>query len=294
MSDALPNYVSENYAKAIKMDLNTWIARNPLPAIVEPKFDGIRVFLFKSGENLVISGKLGTVFTPKVNPTVFAKIPELVRAPRRAIIDGEYVAGDGLHLFDILQTDDKNLRSLALTERKKVLHEILDGTDLEVEYKFANSPQEILQIKQELVDKDREGVIVKNPMSRYGQSNSWLKLKRYDTIDCFVTGYEETQEKIRTGIPRSWFIGVYDEHGQVVDLGKVGSFRENVDPGLVKIDSVIEVRFQNLTEDHKLRAPFILRIRHDKKPSECFFSQFYPSGSKEKLSAEVTVNQTGP
>ena len=39
LSDQLPNYVLENYAKAVKLDLGTWLLRNPLPAICEPKFD---------------------------------------------------------------------------------------------------------------------------------------------------------------------------------------------------------------------------------------------------------------
>jgi ATP-dependent DNA ligase len=37
---------------------------------------------------------------------------------------------------------------------------------------------------------------------------------------------------------------------------------------------VVEVRFQELTRDKKLRAPFIIRIRHDKIPDECLWSQF--------------------
>jgi ATP-dependent DNA ligase len=78
---------------------------------------------------------------------------------------------------------------------------------------------------------------------------------------------------MKTGIPRSWYVGVYDDGGQRVDLGKVGSFVEKVDPRQVTIGSVIEVRFQEVTDDMKLRAPFILRIRHDKTPSECLLSQ---------------------
>jgi len=76
-----------------------------------------------------------------------------------------------------------------------------------------------------------------------------------------------------TGIPRSWSVGVYDDGGQVVELGNVGSMVERVDPRKVKEGSVIEVRFQEVTRDKKLRAPFILRIRHDKTPDECLLSQ---------------------
>ena len=273
MSDLLPNYVLENYSKAVKLDLPTWLQSNPLPSICEPKLDGIRVFLFKSGEKLVLSSKHGGIYTPKGNPKVFAKVTEFIHAPHRMILDGEYLTNDGLFLFDILQVDDRDVRPLALKERKKILREILKGTDLEVTFKVAKTSREILSFKEEVVQKGGEGLVVKNPMSTYGQLNSWLKLKRYDTLDCFVIDYEETPEMKRTGIPRSWYVGVYDGSGQRVNLGKVGSFVEKVDPRQVTIGSVIEVRYQEVTDDMKLRAPFILRIRHDKTPSECLLSQ---------------------
>jgi ATP-dependent DNA ligase len=44
----------------------------------------------------------------------------------------------------------------------------------------------------------------------------------------------------------------------------------------VKKGSVLELRFQEVTRDFKLRAPFILRIRHDKTADECLFTQIEP------------------
>jgi ATP-dependent DNA ligase len=275
MSDELPNYVQENYSKAVKMDLGTWLMRNPLPSMVEPKYDGIRVFLFKSGEKLVISSKHGGIYTPKGTPHVFAKVPEFLHAPNRMILDGEYVAREskGLYLFDVLQVDDRDLREKTLTDRKKVLREILKGTGLEVPCTLAGTSDKIMALRNEAVEQGGEGIIVKNPESSYGQPNSWLKLKRFDTVDCFVTGITETKEMKMTGVARSWSVAVYDDNGQVVGLGNVGSMVERVDPRHVKNGSVLEVRFQELTRDRKLRAPFILRIRHDKTPEECLFSQ---------------------
>jgi ATP-dependent DNA ligase len=273
VSDELSNYVIENFSHAVKMDLGTWLMANPLPALVEPKFDGIRVFLFKSGEKLVISSKRGELYTPKSSPKVFTTVPEFVHAPHQMILDGEYVAKKGgLFLFDVLQVDDRDVRPLPLTERKKILHQILRGNEVEVKPTLARSAEQILALKEKLVKKGSEGVVVKNPASSYGQTNSWLKLKRFDTIDCFVTAFEETQEMKRSGVPRSWFIAVYDD-GKRVDIGKVGAFVEKVDPRQVRVGSVVEVRFQEVTEDMKLRGAFILRVRHDKAPEECELSQ---------------------
>ena len=269
----LPDYVLENFSHAVKSDLATWLLENPLPTICEPKIDGIRVFLFKSGEKLVLSSKHGAVYTPKSSPKVFATVPEFLHAPHRMILDGEYVSSKGLSLFDVLHVDDRDLRPLVLRERKKVLREILDGTDLEVPFTVARSREEILALKERFIQEGNEGLVAKNPLSTYGQLNSWLKTKRYDTIDVFVTDYEKTQEMERTGVPRSWFVGVYDGEGRRVALGKVGAFVEKVDPRQVKKGTVLEVRFQEVTEDMKLRGAFILRVRHDKLPRECLLSQ---------------------
>ena len=273
MSDELSNYVIENFSHAVKMDLGTWLLANPLPSLVEPKLDGIRVFLFKSGEKLVISSKRGELYTPKSSPKVFSTVPEFVHAPHQMILDGEYLAKKGLFLFDVLQVDDRDVRPLPLTERKKILHEILRGNEVEVKPTLARSFEQIMALKEKSVKKGAEGVVVKNPASSYGQTNSWLKLKRFDTIDCFVTAYEETQEMRRSGAPRSWFMAVYDDEGKRVDIGKVGAFVERVDPRQVTVGSVVEVRFQEVTEDTKLRGAFILRVRHDKAPEECLLSQ---------------------
>jgi ATP-dependent DNA ligase len=275
MSDELPRYVLENYSKAVKLDLGSWLAKNPLPSICEEKFDGIRVFLFKSGEKLVLSSKHGGVYTPKSSPQVFSRVPEFTHAPNRMILDGEYVAREakGLYLFDVLQVDDRDVTPKPLRERKKILGEILKSTGLEVHYKLARTMDQINSFRDEIVKKGREGIVVKNPESSYGQPNSWLKLKRFDTVDCFVTGIVETPELKSTGIARSWSVAVYDDNGQVVELGNVGSTVERVDPRQVKKGSVVEVRFQEVTRDKKLRAPFILRIRHDKTPDECLASQ---------------------
>jgi len=130
-----------------------------------------------------------------------------------------------------------------------------------------------VELRDATVKEGRVGIMVKNPHSTYGQPGSWLKLKRFDTVDVFVTGIVETKEFRSTGTPRSWSVAVYDDSGQVVELGNVGSTVERVDPRKVKKGSVVEVRFQEVTRDRKLRAPFILRIRHDKTPEECTLDQ---------------------
>lgn len=274
----LPDYVLENFAHAVKQDLGTWLLDNPLPALLEPKLDGIRVFLFKSGEKLVLSSKHGGIYTPRSSPKVFATFPELLHAPHRMILDGEYVSREpiknkGLFFFDVLHVDERDLRSLVLRDRKKILTEILGGTGLEVPFKVAKTVEQVLGLRDRFAEEGYEGAVAKNPLSTYAEPGSWLKLKTHETIDVFVMAIERTQDMERTGVPRSWEVGVYDEKGARVSLGKVGAFVERVDPRKVKRGSVIEVRFQQVTEDVKLRGAVIIRVRHDKLPTECLLSQ---------------------
>jgi ATP-dependent DNA ligase len=269
LSDALPDYVKERHAKISSLDLSSWLLDNRLPAICEPKYDGLRVFLFKSGEHLVVSGRVGSIYTPAVNPTVFAKVPELVRAPKRMILDGEYVSKDGLHFFDLLQIDDRDMRPLPLYRRKEMLHEVISDSGLESPVTWAETPEEIQKFAEETISKGSEGIVVKNPISFYGQTHSWTKIKRFDTADCFVIDFHNEGEG---GIKKVWVLAVYDPEGKIVTLGEVSSFTERVDPKRVRLGSVVEVRF-GPDGNGKFAAQFILRIRHDKLAIECTISQ---------------------
>jgi len=275
MPDTLPDYVRENYAKTSALNLSSWIRDNPLPAICEPKYDGMRVFLFKSGDHLVISGRRGNIYSPGSNPAVFAKIPELIHAPRRMILDGEYLSKEGLHLFDVLQVDDRDMRPLPLYRRKEILGQIIANSGLEAPFIWAETPEEIQNYVEETTAKRMEGIIVKNPASFYGQPDSWIKIERFDTIDCFVIDLNAGQDK------KKWTIAVYDPVGKIVTLGDVSSYLDRVDPEKVRLGSVIRVRFK-MVENH-FDAQFITKFHRDKLAVECLVSQIPQLEKKESL-----------
>jgi ATP-dependent DNA ligase len=275
LPDALPEYVQENYAQASSLDLTSWILDNPLPAICEPKYDGLRVFLFKSGENLVVSGRLGNIYSPKANPTVFAKVPELIHAPKRMILDGEYVSKEGLHLFDILQLDDRDMRPLPLYRRKEILAQVIEGAGLEAPFIWAESSEGIEKYTTEVVAKGLEGIVVKNPTSFYGQPDAWVRIKRFDSIDCFVIDFSESDGK------KKWTIAVYDPRGKIVVLGDVSSYAERIDPEKVRLGSVTQIRYQ--MAENKFIAQFITKMRRDKLALECTVGQIPQLEKKELL-----------
>jgi ATP-dependent DNA ligase len=269
--DILPNYVVERSARPSNGELSAWLSENPPPVYCERKYDGIRGFLFKSGPYLVLSTERGGIYTPDANPSVFGSFPELVHAPFRMILDGVYTSRrGGLHFFDLLQVDERDLRGLPLKERRDILHQVLQGTEIELPYSEAESLSDILKFRDSSFANGFSGVIIKHPTSSYGQPGSWLSLKSPDLIDCFVIDEYKTTSGSST---ISWNVGLYDEEGRVVKVGDVSSIVERVKPAEIKPGSVVQLKFKELGEGGILRAPFILKVRHDKTPPECLLSQ---------------------
>jgi ATP-dependent DNA ligase len=280
-SKALVDFMQERYARAISIDLGEWLNRNPPPTICEPKHDGFRVFLFKSRDKVLFTTRHGVIYSEASHPQLFKKILPLRKTgtvPDKLVLDAEYRGPDSLWIFDVLQTGNEDISGRGLLERKRILSEILSGDRefLLVRYEIANSFVEILEYKAKQLALGEEGIIVKNPSSTYGQKDSWLKLKRADTVDCFVTGIDRTIEMDRTGVPHSWFIGLYEADGSILEMGKVGTYLKEVDPSKITVGTVVEVQYQQVTEDKKFRGPFIRRIREDKKKEECSVSQLPP------------------
>ena len=270
--------MQEKYARAVSTDLGEWLERNPPPSLCEPKHDGFRVFLYKSGEKILFATRHGQIYSETSHPLLFKKIMPLSRSknlPEKLVLDGEYKSPDHLWIFDVLQVGEEDITGKSLLERKKILSRLLSGDRefLLVKYELANSFDEIVDYKQKEITLGEEGIMVKNTGSKYDQKGAWLKLKRSDTIDCFVTGIDRTIEMDRTGIPHSWFLGLYDDSGNVEEIGKVGTYLKEVDPAKIGVGTVVEIQYQEVTVDRKLRGPFISRIREDKKKEECLYSQ---------------------
>jgi bifunctional non-homologous end joining protein LigD len=145
-----------------------------------------------------------------------------------------------------------------------------------------------------------EGVMAKQKNSLYypgERKDCWLKIKVLNTLDVIICGYTLGEGK-REGYFGALLLGAWHE-GKLRYLGRVGTGWEEKDleeitnmlkkietgknpfdvfeeePSVlekvrwVKPKLVCEVKFMELTEDLKLRAPSFQRLREDKLPEEC-------------------------
>lgn len=110
-----------------------------------------------------------------------------------------------------------------------------------------------------------EGWMLKN-----GNMLDWYKLKATETVDCVVTGHEEGKRQ-HLGLVGSLIGSVYDGT-RLVEIARVGGFdmetREAISDK-VPMGAVMEVAYQYVGSQGRLRHPRFIRFRDDKLPTEC-------------------------
>ena len=199
-------------------------------------------------------------------------------------------------VFDILYANGKSVMDLPLRERKVILHEELQESEIvSIVDSFPEKGEDYFQAAQKM---GIEGVVAKRLDSRYLpgiRSQDWIKIKKSLTIDLVVGGYipgNGDREQYFGGL----LMGAYD-HGQLVYVGRVGSgfalaeLQEITSHFLPRIQSpfsnppptadvkwvepnlVVQVTALEVTHDGHLRAPVFLRTRDDKDPQECTMDQ---------------------
>jgi len=255
--------------------------------------------------------------------------PEIVRAVsalpyRHIILDGEVVATDEqgrpsfqrlqqrarflrpteirratlenpvtFYAFDFLAFEDRDLRGLPLTERKRLLRELLPPAG-QVHY-LDHFEREGEQLFAQVEKMGLEGLVAKRADSVYqgGRSPHWLKVRVDRTDDFVVVGFTAPRGS-RTGLGALHLADYVN--GLLTYAGRAGSgFKEKElaqlrselerarrptppcegpvptgsDTFWVEPELVCEVRYKEWTDEALLRQPVFLRFRDDKTPEEC-------------------------
>lgn len=201
-------------------------------------------------------------------------------------------------VFDILHLDGQDLIDKSLIERKKILEKIVRESD-----KILLSTYVIGEGKKFFLEAEKrglEGVIGKRLQSTYQinkRSKDWLKIKYLKTLDCIIcaytlgTGWREKyfgalvlgcyhQGKLRyigrcgTGLDERGYADLTEKLKKIeTDKNPFDIFEE--EPAIlekvrwVKPELIAEVKFMNLSQDLKMRAPSFVRLREDKNLEDC-------------------------
>lgn len=315
--------------------------------VFEPKLDGYRALATHDASGPALKSRNGNDLT--------ASFPDVARALRalpvpRAVIDGELVILDSggkpsfqalqkrgrlsraadvrraaaqspavFYAFDLLGFEDRDLRQLPLTERKRILRMLLPPLG---PIRFVDHfEQDGTALMQHVTALGLEGIVGKKADAPYkaGRTPSWLKIRAEQTADFVVIGF--TAPKGNRGGFGALQLADWVE-GELVYAGRAGSgFTEKqlgqvrktlettvrktpacngprpwpteVEPAAkrpipdardsswVEPILVCEVKFKEWTEEGLLRQPVFLRFRDDKAPEDCVRQGALAQGAPE-------------
>lgn len=296
MASQLNKYVSDNFQdvdkpstdeglrKQLELLLSSFL-RTHYSALVEPKVDGRRTFLFHSDGKSVMATKRNQTYGQADCPGL-----KYIRLPENTIVDNEFVPAtqsiecpthSDRFAFDLLYYNGNDFRDLPLRVRKGFLQPICDDLNLkELPYVEVSSVGEVLEAYDHAVFTGYEGVVVKAPDSRYKVPHAWLALKHMDTFQAYVIDYKETETTRKTGRFVTYRMGVKKPDGSEHHLCDASSASCTCDErtrypcpyhrrDLIKPGVVLELRYQPTPGFEAPRHPTIIRIRDDMEPEEC-------------------------
>jgi bifunctional non-homologous end joining protein LigD len=302
----------------------------------EIKWDGVRSvsFIHKSRGIFKIQSRNGKTITHRY-PELEEPLKSSIKEDQSVVFDGEIVILDKngypdfqshqkrmnidlkkdieklsrqfpatYYIFDILHLDGFDLKTLPLTERRKILHYLLSNNKNNQRIKISEFIEgEGNDIFEGIKRMNLEGMVVKHKLSAYypdTRSREWLKIKNTKSQDCVVIGYtrgEGNREKYfgslllaalsrneSTDYNKFKFVGHcgsgFDHKQLPVIYNKLKEIKAekcpieyvpytNRETTWVKPILIAEIKYDEWTNEKIMRAPIFLRFREDKNPQDC-------------------------
>ena len=218
----------------------------------EPKWDGFRSIVFRSGDLVEIGSrneKPMTRYFPEVVEAVLANLPE------RCVVDGEIIVvrpgedrldfellSQRIHpaasrvkklsvetpaqfvAFDLLALGDDDLTGRPFRERRALLEQALADARAPVHLTAATTDRAVASDWfTEFEGAGLDGLVAKQLDGTYEpDKRTMAKIKHERTADCVVAGYRT--HKSGDDLIGSLLLGIHDDEGQLLSVGVIGAF----------------------------------------------------------------------
>ncbi|MEO7421638.1 MAG: ATP-dependent DNA ligase [Ornithinibacter sp.] len=218
----------------------------------EPKWDGFRSIIFRSGDRIEIGSrneKPMTRYFPEVVEAALANLPE------RCVVDGEIIVvtpgGDRLDFdllsqrihpaasrvnklscetparfvaFDLLALGDEDLTGRPFRERRSKLEQALAGAAAPIHLTPATTDRDLAATWfTEFEGAGLDGLVAKALDGTYEPDKRTMsKIKHERTADCVVAGYRT--HKSGDDLIGSLLLGIHGPDGELRSVGVIGAF----------------------------------------------------------------------
>ena len=218
----------------------------------EPKWDGFRSIVFRSGELVEIGSrneKPMTRYFPEVVEAALANLPE------RCVVDGEIIVvrpgedrldfdllSQRIHpaasrvrklsvetparfvAFDLLALGDEDLTGRPFRERRALLEQALSDARAPIHLTPATTDRALAaDWFTEFEGAGLDGLVAKQLDGPYEpDKRTMAKIKHERTADCVVAGYRT--HKSGDDLIGSLLLGIHDADGQLLSVGVIGAF----------------------------------------------------------------------
>ena len=219
--------------------------------IFEPKWDGFRSIVYRSGDQVEIGSR-----NEKPMTRYFPELVEAFRAelPDRCVIDGEIIVvrpgADRLDFdllsqrihpaasrvrrlaaetparfvaFDLLALGDTDLTGMPFRERRAALADALAGVAAPVHLTPATTDRSVAaRWFEQFEGAGLDGLVAKGVDTLYEpDKRTMFKIKHERTADCVVAGYRT--HKSGPDLIGSLLLGIYQEDGSLASVGVIGA-----------------------------------------------------------------------
>jgi bifunctional non-homologous end joining protein LigD len=218
----------------------------------EPKWDGFRSIVFRSGDLVEIGSrneKPMTRYFPEVVEAALANLPD------RCVVDGEIIVvrpgedrldfellSQRIHpaasrvkklsvqtpaqfvAFDLLALGDDDLTGRPFRERRALLERALAGAEAPIHLTPATTDRAVAaEWFTEFEGAGLDGLVAKALDGTYEPDKRTMsKIKHERTADCVVAGYRT--HKSGDDLIGSLLLGIHDADGQLLSVGVIGAF----------------------------------------------------------------------